>query len=69
MLGLGLDEFSTSPILLPEIKKIIRAMKLSDAKKVAEKALTLQTGKEVESFAHRKLKEILPELVSYRAEK
>ena len=67
LLGLGLDEFSTSPILLPEIKKIIRAMKLSDAKKVAEKALTLQTGKEVENFAHRKLKEILSEHIPYRA--
>jgi phosphotransferase system enzyme I (PtsI) len=65
LLGLGLDEFSTSPILLPEIKKIIRAVKLSDAKKIAEKALTLSTGKEVEDFARKKLKEILPELIPY----
>ena len=65
LLGLGLDEFSTSPILLPEVKKIIRAVKLSDAKKMAEKALTLETGKEVEDFARRKLKEILPDFVTY----
>ena len=67
LLGLGLDEFSTSPILLPEIKKIIRAFKLQDAKKMAEKALTFQTGVEVENFARRRLKEILPELVVGRA--
>ena len=65
LLGLGLDEFSTSAILLPEIKKVIRAFKLSDAKKMAEKALTFQTGKEVEEFARRKLKEVLPEFVTY----
>jgi len=67
LLGLGLDEFSTSPMLLPEIKKMIRAFKLSDAKKMAEKALTLQTGREVEEFAHEILKRILPELVIGRA--
>jgi len=65
LLGLGLDEFSTSPILLPEIKKIIRAFKLSDAKKMAKKALTLETGKEVEDFARNELKKVLPELVTY----
>jgi len=65
LVGLGLDEFSTSPILLPEIKKIIRAIKISDAQKIASKALTFNTGKEVEKFARHKLKEILPELVTY----
>ncbi|MEA3305978.1 MAG: phosphoenolpyruvate--protein phosphotransferase, partial [Candidatus Omnitrophota bacterium] len=63
LLGLGLDEFSVSPILLPEVKKIIRSVKLSDAKKIAMEALTLRTGKEVRNFACRKLKKILPELV------
>ncbi|MBL7070765.1 MAG: phosphoenolpyruvate--protein phosphotransferase [Candidatus Omnitrophica bacterium] len=67
LLGLGLDEFSTSPILLPEVKMIIRAFKLSEAKKLAKKALTFQTGKEIEEFAREKLKEVLPELVIGRA--
>lgn len=65
LVGLGLDEFSTSPILLPEVKKIIRAIKISDAQEIALKALTLKTGKEVANFARHKLKEILPELVTY----
>ncbi|MBN1872161.1 MAG: phosphoenolpyruvate--protein phosphotransferase [Candidatus Omnitrophica bacterium] len=63
LLGLGLDEFSTSPISLPEIKKIIRAFKLETAKKTADKALTLSTGKEIQEFAQSTLKEVLPELV------
>ncbi len=65
LVGLGLDEFSTSPILLPEIKKIIRSMKFSDAKKIAAEALTLNTGKEVEDFARQKLRKIMPELMTY----
>lgn len=63
LLGLGLDEFSTSPILLPEIKKMTRAFTLQEAKKIAEKALTFSTGKEVEEFAHQRLKEVLPQFV------
>ena len=63
LLGLGLDEFSTSPILLPEIKKMIRAFTMEESKRMAEKALTLHTGKEVEEFARNRLRKVLPELV------
>lgn len=61
LLGLGLDEFSMSAALIPEIKKIIRAATLSQAKEIAEKTLSLSTGKEVEEFAKTKLKELLPD--------
>jgi phosphotransferase system enzyme I (PtsI) len=62
LLGLGLDEFSTSPIVLPEIKKVIRAVTLKEARKIADKALSLPTGKEVEEYVNSKLKEFVPEL-------
>ncbi len=62
LLGLGLDEFSTSPIAIPEIKKVIRSVKYSEAKKIAEKALQFSTGKEVEKYAKAKLKEIVPDI-------
>ena len=62
LLGLGLDEFSTSPITTPEIKRVIRAVTMRQAKEVANEALTLLTGKEVELFARRKLKEIVPDM-------
>ena len=62
LLGLGLDEFSTSPIAIPEIKKVIRSVKYSEAKKIAEKALQFSTGKEVEKYAKSKLKEIVPDI-------
>ena len=39
LLGLGVDELSMTPTLLPSVKFLIRAMKLSDAKKLAENAV------------------------------
>jgi len=62
LLGLGLDGFSTSPIIIPEIKRIIRAVKYKEAKKIAEKALSLATGKEVEEFARAKLNKLVPDI-------
>jgi phosphotransferase system enzyme I (PtsI) len=63
LLGLGLDEFSTSPIASPEIKRIIRAITMTKAVDIASEALTLSTGKEVEAFARKKLKELVPDMV------
>lgn len=63
LLGLGLDEFSTSPVNLPRIKQVIRSVEFKTAQKVAEQALTLSTGREVEEFAKEKLKELVPDLL------
>ncbi len=59
LLGLGLDEFSIPPLVIPEIKYIIRSVKLSEAQAIAKEALKLSTGKEVEAFASIKLRKIL----------
>jgi len=61
LLGLGLDEFSMSPIAIPQIKKIIRSVNFEDAKKIAEKALEFSTSKEIEDFARHQLKKLIPE--------
>ncbi|CAL4326130.1 phosphoenolpyruvate-protein phosphotransferase PtsI [Buchnera aphidicola] len=47
LLGMGLDEFSMSSISIPKIKEIIRKTSFSDAQKLAQKALTLPTTKEI----------------------
>jgi len=59
LLGLGLDEFSMPPIVIPEAKHIIRSLTMSQAQDIAKQALRLSTGKEVEEFSQNKLKEIL----------
>jgi phosphotransferase system enzyme I (PtsI) len=63
LLGMGLDEFSTSPVQLPIVKQVIRSVERSFARSVAEEALKLRTGKEVEAFLLASLKQVSPSLV------
>ena len=63
LLGLGLDEFSTSPVQLPIVKQVIRSIEYSFARSVVEQALTLRTGKEVEAFLLASLKQVAPALI------
>jgi phosphoenolpyruvate-protein phosphotransferase (PTS system enzyme I) len=62
LLGLGLDEFSTSPIAVPEIKKVIRSINYFQAKEVADRVLDFTTGEEVREYARKKLAEFVPDL-------
>ncbi len=59
LLGLGLDEFSMPPSVIPEVKYIIRSITLKQAKSIALEALKLSTGKEIEEFSQIKIREIL----------
>jgi phosphotransferase system enzyme I (PtsI) len=63
LLGMGLDEFSTSPVQLPIVKQVIRSVEYSFAQSVVEQALKLRTGKEVEAFLLASLKQVAPALV------
>jgi len=59
LLGMGLDEFSVSTVVVPEIKRVIRAITFKEAQEMAHKALTLSSAKEVEEFAQVRLKEVM----------
>ncbi|MFA4993334.1 MAG: phosphoenolpyruvate--protein phosphotransferase, partial [Candidatus Omnitrophota bacterium] len=59
LLGLGLDEFSVPPQVIPELKFIIRAIVFKAVQEIAYEAMKLSTGTEVEEFARKKLAEIL----------
>lgn len=60
LLGLGVDELSMTPTLLPVVKYIIRAMKMSDARALAAEALRQTDPKKtaalVEAFYHERVK-------------
>jgi phosphotransferase system enzyme I (PtsI) len=62
LLGMGLDEFSVSPISVPNVKKIIRSVNLKDAEEIANQALTLSSGEEVRNFLNDRVREIIPEM-------
>lgn len=62
LLGMGLDHFSVVPTMLPEIKKIIRSVSLKEARRVAEKALAMESSDEVRDYLVGVLRQRLPEI-------
>ncbi|MGA9406147.1 MAG: phosphoenolpyruvate--protein phosphotransferase [Bacteroidota bacterium] len=62
LLGLGLDEFSVIPYVLPEIKKIIRSVTLREAQKIAVRAMKFSTVEEVKEFLVGHLKQLAPDI-------
>lgn len=50
LLGMGLDEFSMSPVSLPKIKQIIRKVSFEDAQNVAKKVLDFKTSEEIVEY-------------------
>lgn len=65
LLGLGLDEFSMPSASILEIKNIIRNISFKQAKEIAQEALKLITGAEVEQYLKDKLKTMLPAIYNY----
>ena len=47
LVGMGIDELSSSPLAVPQIKKIIRSITTEDAKKIAEEVLNLTQVDEI----------------------
>jgi len=62
LLGMGLDEFSVSPVAIPEIKQVIRSASYAKAKQIANHALTLGSGTEVETYIRNMTREVIPGL-------
>jgi phosphoenolpyruvate-protein phosphotransferase (PTS system enzyme I) len=59
LLGMGLDEFSIPPQVIPELKYMIRSVAYKEAQEIAVEALSLSTGREVEDFSRERLRQIL----------
>ncbi len=64
LLGLDLDEFSVTPMAVPEIKKIIRSVDYQQAVRIANKALNFETASEVERFMNKVVRQKFKELSS-----
>jgi len=62
LVGLGLDEFSVVPNILPEIKKIIRSIHFTEAQHVAEHVLTLRSEDEIKAFLTNVMKNKFPDI-------
>jgi phosphotransferase system enzyme I (PtsI) len=62
LLGLGLDEFSMVPSVIPEVKKIIRSSSYKEARKVAAEAMRQASALEVRAYLSDYMHNRFPEL-------
>jgi phosphotransferase system enzyme I (PtsI) len=60
LVGLGLRQLSATPRKIPEIKRVIRTLKVDETERLAEVALNLETARQVGSFLRDQLRRILP---------
>jgi len=62
LVGLELDELSMAPLMLPEIKKIIRSTSFETARQVVKQVFRYQTAAEVEAFLTKTMKKMFADL-------
>ncbi|HUN66094.1 MAG TPA: phosphoenolpyruvate--protein phosphotransferase [Bacteroidota bacterium] len=62
LIGLGIDELSVVPVVLPEIKKIIRSLNYKEMQDVAKTALNMTTSREIEDYLRDFLRKRLPDI-------
>ncbi len=60
LVGAGLRTLSMAPANIPEIKKLIRAMTLPQAQRVARRALGFDTDGQVTNFLRSETRKMLP---------
>jgi phosphotransferase system enzyme I (PtsI) len=63
LVGLGADEFSVSPTLLPMVKRVIRSIHFVQAEEVARRALTAESGDVIIENCRDLVKKTAPELL------
>jgi phosphoenolpyruvate-protein phosphotransferase (PTS system enzyme I) len=61
LVGLGLRQLSATPRKIPEIKRVIRQLTVPEAERLAERALQMETARQVGNYLRDQLRRILPE--------
>jgi phosphotransferase system enzyme I (PtsI) len=62
LLGMGLEEFSVSPAVLPQVKEIIRSVTAEHAEEVARTALEFDEPERTVDYLKEWTQEVLPEI-------
>ncbi|MEA2034146.1 MAG: phosphoenolpyruvate--protein phosphotransferase [Euryarchaeota archaeon] len=56
LLGMGLDEVSVSPAMVPEVKKIIRSLKLAEVRELTRRLLNYRSAVEIDREVRKALR-------------
>jgi phosphotransferase system enzyme I (PtsI) len=62
LIGLGADELSMSSLAIPDVKRMIRNIRLDDSKMLAEKILTFSDPLRIRKEAERTLLKLIPDM-------
>jgi phosphotransferase system enzyme I (PtsI) len=63
LIGLEFDELSVSPIIVPEIKRIIRAVNFQEANSITRKMMEFSTAEDIEQFMMRYMRRKFKDMV------
>jgi len=61
LLGLGLQTYSMAPSNIPEVKKLIRLATMAQARRVAKRALSFETDRQVTNYLRDETRKVLPD--------
>jgi phosphotransferase system enzyme I (PtsI) len=62
LLGLGLRSLSMTPAAIPEIKQVCRRVRIADCQRVADRALEMESARDVRTYLKEELSRVMPEL-------
>jgi phosphotransferase system enzyme I (PtsI) len=62
LLGLGLRSLSITPPAVPEVKRVIRSVSISQCQRLARKVGAMESDREVINFVRDELRKVLPEI-------
>jgi len=63
LLGLGLRIFSMTPPRIPQIKRVIRAVSLEKAVKIARRCMTFDTDRQILSYLREETRRVVPQAI------
>lgn len=64
LLGLGLTDLSMTPSAIPAIRRLVRAIRLEEARRIVKELLTLTTPREVHAFLQAHLPDLGPHFLA-----
>ena len=67
LLGLGLRSLSMTPPAIPEVKQVLRAVSLDQCRRVARKAGSFDSDREVLNYLRDELGKVMPEAFDGRS--
>jgi len=62
LLGLGLRQFSITPSVIPEIKKVCRSVTIEQCGQIAERARLMENARDIKAYLKEELRKHVPEL-------